>query len=175
MAEAKKITSTPKVNVAKKEIIEKKKFKPDDFIDCISITPGKLHFDGAKTKDHYTWADIDDVIPIAYQDLAFAARAKDKMMYKPRFIVLDKDFLAEFPALDAVYGSLYSSDDLKNILKLPVLQMEKAIKELPEGAKDALQVMVSTMIDEGTFDSVKRIQKLDEIFDTKMLMRLVQD
>ena len=35
MAEAKKVTSTPKVNVAKKETIEKKKFKFDYFINCI--------------------------------------------------------------------------------------------------------------------------------------------
>jgi len=174
MAENKKITSAPKVTV-EKEVIEKKRFKSDEFIDCISITPGKLHFEGAKTKNLYTWADIDDVVPLEYQDLAYAARSKDKIMYKPRFIVMDKDFLKEFPALEDLYGTMYSADDLKAILKLPASQMEKAIKELPEGAKDALQTLVSTMIDNGTFDSIKRIQKLDEIFDTKMLMRLVQD
>lgn len=173
-----KVTSTPKKVVEEKvieNVIEKKKFSATDEIPCISITPGELFYVGDKTKTLYTWADADDVIGIEYQDLAYAARAKNKMMYKPRYIVQDQDFLMEFPKLAEVYNGLYSITDLEEILSLPPSQMEKAIMALPEGAKDALQTLVATKIADGSLDSVKRIQKLDEIFDTKMLMRLVQE
>lgn len=174
-----KVTSTPKKVVEEKVIenvvTEKKKFSATDEIPCISITPGELFYVGDKTKTLYTWADADDVIGIEYQDLAYAARAKNKMMYKPRYIVQDRDFLKEFPKLAEVYNGLYSITDLEEILSLPPSQMEKAIMTLPEGAKDALQTLIATKIADGSLDSVKRIQKLDEIFDTKMLMRLVQE
>lgn len=154
---------------------EKKKFAPTELIPCLSITPGELFFVGDKTKTLYTWADANDVIDLEYQDLAYAARSRNKMMFKPRFIVQDKDFLKEFPKLEEIYSGLYSMQDLEDILKMQPARMAKAIETLPEGAKDALQTLVATKIANGTLDSVKRIQKLDEIFDTKMLMRLVTE
>lgn len=168
-----KVSSAPKKATEVKE--SKKKFAPSDLIPCVSITPGELFVVGDKTKILYTWADADDVIEIEYQDLAYAARAKDKMMYKPRYIVQDDDFLKEFPHLEEVYNGLYSVGDLEDILKLTPARMESAINALPEGAKDALQTLIATKIRDGSLDSVKRIQKLDDIFDTKMLMRLVTD
>lgn len=174
-----KVTSTPKKVMEEKEatekIVEKKKFSATDGIPCLSITPGEMFYLGEKTKTLYTWADANDVIDIEYQDLAYAARAKNKMMYKPRYIVQDRDFLKEFHQLEEVYNGLYSIADLEDILKLSPSQMGKAIASLPEGAKDALQTLVATKIADGSLDSVKKIQKLDEIFDTKMLMRLVQE
>lgn len=177
-----KVKSTPKVTAPKTEEdviqekkVEKKKFVATDLIPCVSITPGEMFFEGAKTKTLYTWPDADAVEELEYQDLAYAARSKDRMMYKPRYIVLDKDFLAEFPRLDEVYAGLYSIKDLESILNLSPSQMEKEISILPDGAKDALKTIIATKIANGTFDSVKRIQKLDEIFGTKMLMRLVSE
>ena len=182
-----KITSAPKRAAAKEEKketvmpteevvqVEKKKFSATELVPCLSITPGEMFYEGEKTKTLYTWANAEDIIGIEYQDLAYAARSKNQMMYKPRYIVQDQDFLNEFPQLEAVYNGLYSVADLEDILKLPPTQMERAIIALPEGAKDALQTLVATKIDNGTLDSVKRIQKLDEIFDTKMLMRLFQE
>lgn len=177
-----RVKSTPKTmqveevdNTEKVVKVEKKKFSATDMIPCLSITPGKLFFEGAKTKTLYSWADADAIEEIEYQDLAYAARAKDRIVYKPRFIVQDKDFLKEFPRLEETYAGLYSVEDLESILKLTPSQIERAVMSLPEGAKDALKTIVATKIANGTFDSVKRIQKLDEIFDTKMLMRLVEE
>lgn len=151
---------------------EKRKFSTSDLIPCISITPGEMFFIGDKTKKLYTWADADDIAYIEYCDLAFAVRAKNKMVYKPRFIIQDGDFLSEFHDIEEIYGSLYSTQDLKNILKLSPSQMEKEINTLPEGAKDSLKHIAATMIDNGTFDSAQRIKILDKIFGTNMLIKL---
>ena len=51
----------------------------------------------------------------------------------------------------------------------------ETIKKLPKGAKEALKGIASTMIESHTLDSVHRIKALDEIFDTKMLLTLVQE
>lgn len=193
MAEKKRVSSTPKKIEIEKDIerdveknvendkevttqtVQKKKFQPSDMIVCLSITPGRLFFDGKKTNTTYRWADIGDEIEVEYQDLAYGVRSRDRILMKPRFLIQDKDFIAEFPALENLYSGLYSAQDLKDILKLPPARMGAVIKELPVGAQEALETIVATMIADGSFDSIKRIQKLDEIFDTKMLMRLMED
>lgn len=152
--------------------VEKKKFSQTDMIPCVSITAGELFYVGNKSQTLYTFADINDVQEIEFRDLDYAARTKDKMMFKPRFIVQDADFVALHPSLDEVYSSLHSTKDLKDILKMSPIQMENAIYSLPIGAQDALKAIAATMVDNGTLDSVKRIQTLDSIFGTELLLKL---
>lgn len=152
--------------------VEKKKFSANDLIPCVSITPGEMFFVGNKSKDLYTFADVDDVVEIEFRDLDYAARTKDAMMFRPRFIIQDRDFIELHPELDDVYSTLHTTADLKAILKMTPSQMEKVIPTLPLGAQDALKTIAATMVDDGTLDSVKRIQTLDSIFGTELLLKL---
>lgn len=154
------------------EKVEKKKFKSDEMIPCVSITPGEMFYVGNKSNTLYTFADIDDVVEIEFRDLDYAARSKDAMMFKPRFIVQDADFVALHPSLDEVYSSLHSTKDLKDILKMSPAQMEKTINSLPEGAKDSIKTIAATMVDNGTLDSIQRVKVIDSIFGTEMLLKL---
>lgn len=171
MAYTKKETTNNSVDTTAIKV-EKKKFKPTDMIPCVSITPGEMFYAGMKSDTLYTFAGIDDVVEIEFRDLDYAARSKDVMMYKPRFIVQDKDFVALHDSLDKIYSSLHTAGDLKNILKLSPEQMKKAIISLPEGAKDSIKTIAATMVDNGILDSVKRVKALDEVFGTEMLLKV---
>ena len=151
---------------------KKKKFNPEDLIPCLSITPGEMFVMGQKSKNLYTFANIDEVVEIEFRDLDYAARTKEAMMFKPRYIVQDKDFIALYPVLDEIYSALNSVQDLQKILTLTPDKMKKAIMSLPEGAKDSIKTIATTMVDNGTLDSIRRVKILDEIFDTEMLARL---
>ena len=165
-------TETTQNETIVEETKKKKKFNAEDRIPCASTTIGELFYTGMKSGTLYTFADIDDVVDIEFRDLDYAARSKDAMMYKPRFIVQDKDFMALHPALDEAYGSLYSIKDLKDILKQTPDQMQKSIASLPEGAKDSIKTIAATMVDNGTLDSVRKVKVLDEIFGTEMLLKI---
>ena len=156
----------------KEQKATKKKFAPTEMIPCVSITAGELFYEGSKSKTLYTFADIDDVVEIEFRDLDYAARTKDAMMLKPRFIVQDQDFIEAHPILDEIYSKLHSTKDLKEILKMTPKQMENAIYVLPVGAQEALKTIAATMVDNGELDSVRRIQALDAIFGTELLLKL---
>lgn len=163
---------TEQTEQTEQKIKEKKKFNPTDMIPCVSITAGEMFYIGSKSQTLYTFANIDDTVEIEFRDLDYAARSKDKIMFKPRFIVQDADFVALHPILDNIYSSLYTNKDLKDILKLSPSQMEKVITSLPEGAKDSIKTIAATMVDNGTLDSIQRVKVLDSIFDTEMLLKL---
>ena len=65
---------------------------------------------------------------------------------------------------------MLSYNDLKDILKLDVVNMKKVISQLPAGAKDSMKNIASTQITNGFLDSVQKIKALDEIFDTKFML-----
>lgn len=149
-----------------------KKFKETELIPCLSVTVGGLHMNGIRSKDLYSWVEMGDVVEVEYRDLVAAIRKRSGFVFKPRFVIQDKDFLAQYPELEDLYGTLYTDEDIRSILTLPAAQMKEAIEKLPIGVKDAIKGLAMTGIDDGSLDSVSVIKALDEIFGTQMLLKL---
>ena len=147
-----------------------RKFAADDTIRCVSITSGELLMIGEKTKSVYKWADRGDEREVEYQDLIYAARAHSGFVFKPRFMIMDEDFLNQNPDVQEVYNTMYTLKDIKDVLALDPYSMKQTILSLPEGAKESIKSMAATMITNGTLDSVTKIKILDEIFDTQLML-----
>lgn len=168
----KKATEVEEVVVEKKPT--KKVFKDTDMIPCVSITYGKLLVVGDKSENLYRWIDFGDETEVEYRDLKSFIRSRKPCVYKPRFVIQDKDFLAEHKELEKIYGDLYSPADLRAILTYPASKMKEAIESLPLGAKEAIRDIACREIEDGVLDSIQRIKALDEIFGTQMLLKMTQ-
>lgn len=154
----------------------KKEFGQEDLILCRSMVSGQLFVDGVRSGLLYTFADYNDTCEIEYRDLIYLVRSyKDKTIYEPRIIIEDEDFIAENPKLAELYESMYTKGDLMEIINLPISQMVDTINALPMGCKNALKGITATMIDNGQLDSIQKIKAIDEIFETNMLLTLVQE
>lgn len=147
---------------------KKKVFTQTDLIMCRSVTTGGLYMEGAKTKQLYQWSDYGDESEVEYRDLVAEIRSRSSYIFTPRFIIEDEDFVNENPQLKQFYSQYLGVKELREILNLPVAAMAKKIVELPAGAKDSLRNIASSMIASGAIDSVAKIKKLDELFDTDM-------
>lgn len=170
-----KVENTEVKNTEVKSVpVEKKSYGQTDLILCKSITNGLLLATGARSGLLYRWADYGDEEGIEYQDLLYMVRSKDVSVYEPRFIIEDEDFVKQNPQLESLYESLYTTQDIKDVLMLPANRLRAAIEKLPAGVQKSLKGVASSMIDNGSFDSVAKIKILDEYFDTKMLLTLAQ-
>lgn len=159
------------VDVKKTSIVEKRKFKAEDGIPCVSITTGELIVTGPKTGIAYDWLGRGDTVEVEYQDLVACIRMNKACIKKPHFIVEDEDFLAEYPQVKEIYGTMYSYGDLRKVLTdLDVMSMKLTIESLPEGARDSIRNIASSMIQRGQLDSVNKIKMLDEIYDTNFML-----
>lgn len=168
-AESKVVIDTPVVKDTPKAET-KKGFTPTDGVICVSLVPGELGMIGLKSGQNYTWNGRGDEVEVEYQDLVAAIRMNKKHIKEPYFIIKDKDFLREFPDVDKIYASMYAISDLKDVLSLDVSRMKSVIISLPNGAKESLKSVASSMISNGTLDSIKKIQALDEIFNTNFML-----
>lgn len=87
-------------------------------------------------------------------------------VFLPRFVILDDDLLEDFPTVKKVYEKMYTRNDLLKILDMSTRQMEMEIKELPEATRTILEQMIATEIANGHLDSIAKVRKLSEIFDS---------
>lgn len=154
----------------KVEVKTPKKFEAMDGVLCRSIVDGVLVMEGIKSKNFYKWADANDVAEVEYQDLVSAVRSNTSYVFAPHFIIEDEDFLEQFPQVQKVYDSMYTTADLKEILKLPVTSMMKEIESLPSGSKDNLREIAGKMVLNGQLDSVQKIKALDNFYKTNFLI-----
>lgn len=149
-----------------------KKFKDDDMIPCVSITAGNLYLVGAKSNEKYTWEGIGSVVEVEHGDLIREVRNRTSYIFKPFFIIQDRDFLAQHPEVEDAYGAMYTPEDIRKVLSMDYRKMRSAIEQMPVGAQDALKDVAITMIERGELDSIQRIKVIDEYFGTEMLMKM---
>ena len=143
---------------------KKKEFKESDYIVCHSITPGGLTI-CCKNGDYYEFFDYGSETSIKYRDLVELVQKHSDHIFLPRILIDDADFVAEFPNLKSFYENLYTVDDLREILSMPLEQMSEAILKLPDGMKTTIKGLAGAMISNGEIDSVRTIKKLSEIFE----------
>lgn len=150
-------------------------FKANDLIPVRSITQGELLLPGKKSGILYTWSAYGDITEVEYQDLYTLKASRSGYIYTPFFIIEDEDLMADprWKDVATLYESMYKTEDLSQILRLPIAQFKKALKQSPAGLRDAIKIEVATRIEAGTFDSIAKIKAVDEVCGTDLLTTAV--
>ena len=146
-----------------KPVVEKRVFTDSDYILCRSVWSGGLNVI-SQSGNLYEFRDYGSECEINYRDLVTMIRRGSEHVFLPRFVILDEDFLKDFPTVQKVYGTMYTREDLVEILELPVSHMKREIEKLPKATKDSMRNLVATHIANGRLDSISKVRALTEIF-----------
>ena len=159
------VVKTQKKAAAKKV---EKTFAQDDLILCKSVTQGALIYPAKKSGNVYRFAGYGDETEICYGDLYPLLINRSRYLFDPLFTIEDDDVVnsSRWKSLKTFYDGLYTKSDVRDIIKLPPVQFEKALKQLPKGLVNAVKVAVATGIENGTFDSIKKIEIIDRVCGT---------
>ena len=180
----KKTTAKPKVTTVETEVInniveenvveetvtpvivkEKKVFTDSDYILCRSVCSGGLNV-VSQSGNLYEFKDYGAECEINYRDLVTLIRRGSDHVFLPRFVILDDDFLKDFPTVQKVYGTMYTMSDLVEILELPIAHMKAEIAKLPKATKDSMRNLIATQIANGKLDSISKVRVLTELFNS---------
>lgn len=140
-----------------------KVFTDSDYILCRSVCSGGLNV-VSQSGNLYEFKDYGAECEINYRDLVTLIRRGSDHVFLPRFVILDEDFLKDFPTIQRVYGAMYTMNDLMEILELPVTHMKREIEKLPESTKVSMRNLIATQIANGKLDSIAKVRALTEIF-----------
>lgn len=144
---------------------ENKTFTDSDYILCRSVWSGGLNV-VSQSGNLYEFKGYGSECEINYRDLVTMIRRGSSHVFLPRFVILDEDFLEDFPTIQKVYGEMYTKEDLIDILDLPVSRMRTEIAKLPEATKNSMRNLVATQIANGRLDSIAKVRALTEIFNS---------
>ena len=153
------------VEEVKPTTVEKKTFNDSDYILCRSVWSGGLNII-SQSGNLYEFKDYGSECEINYRDLVTLIRRGSEHVFLPRFVILDDDFLEDFPTVQKVYGTMYTMNDLVEILELPVHAMKREIEKLPQSTKDSMRNLIATQIANGKLDSIAKVRELTTIFDS---------
>ena len=150
-------------------------YAADALIPCRSLVAGYLNMRGGKTGNTYSWPDMGYVEYIEYQDLQFALLGRSSHLQEPLIIIEDEELLKErqWEKVGKIYENIYSSKNLSEVLNLPVGQMIEVIKKLPIGAKNSIVSLARTKMEDGSFDSIQKVKRIDELLGTDLKLFLV--
>ena len=161
----KTIEEVKPVMVSEPVVVEEKKtFTDSDYILCRSVCSGGLNV-VSQSGNLYEFKDYGAECEINYRDLVTLIRRGSEHVFLPRFVILDDDFLKDFPTVQKVYGEMYTKDDLIEILNLPVPAMKREIEKLPESTKNSMCNLAATQIVNKKLDSIATVRALTEIFN----------
>lgn len=155
---------------------EPRQFNQHDLILCRSVTAGWLGC-GGKSGQYYTFENFGDECEVEYQDLFALKQRKSPYLFAPLFVIEDDELLENprWADVQKFYNDkVYSMDDIEAVLNIPAGQFENALKSLPKGLAKTLQVEVAKRIEDGTFDSLRKIKIIDDVFGTDLRSVLAQ-
>jgi hypothetical protein len=156
---------TEKEVITKTEEKIKKTYTDSDYILCRSVWFGGLNVT-CNSGNSYEFKNYGAECEINYRDLVSLIRKGSDHVFLPRFVILDEDLLEDFPSVQKTYETMYTRNDLADILALPISQMKVEIAKLPDATKNVLCKMISTEIASGRLDSIAKVRALSEIFDS---------
>ena len=159
------VNETP---VEKKPV--KVNYSGETLIPCRSVTQGELLYRSKKTDNFYKWAAFGDITEMEYQDLVALKAQRSGYLYEPYFVIEDDNLLNDpkWSDIKDLYSTLVDAENLFDILNLPNDQFQKVFASLPSSLKRSVAIEVSTRLDAGTFDSLKKIKIIDEFAGTDL-------
>jgi len=143
-------------------------YNQHDLILCRSVTPGWLGMSG-KSGQYYVFTNIGDEQEIEYQDLFALKSSNSRYLYDPLIIIEDEELLENnrWKDLALFYDEkVYGLDNINEILNIPINKFKAALENLPKGLAKALTVEVAKRIEDGTFDSLRKINIIDDVCGT---------
>jgi hypothetical protein len=159
---------------AQKPVKTARKFAPDDLVLCRSIFPGTFLFTGAKTKVIYTFEAKGDECYVEYQDLLSAMLTKKRALTAPYILIEDEEVLesAHWQEIKKLYDKLNTLGDVNKLIAMPYVEFKKRFEQLPIGAKKNVMLTVSSLIRDGEFDSMNKIELIDKACNSNLAVLL---
>lgn len=157
--------------VAQAPVVERE-YEQYDLIPCRSLTSGTLYIDSTVTKSSntYEWSDFGDVREIEYQDLIAMKQRHSAFIYRPTFMIEDKELLAQprWRDVAALYKSLFPAADIEKLLRADVNTLRKTLKTLLPAVQMSVAEYAADMIESGKLDSITKIKAIDEVCGTEL-------
>lgn len=157
--EEKEIKKEERVEIKKAPRVARK-IEPNELIEVRSVTENGLTYVSPKTGLKVTWGRYGDVEYLDFSEIMTMRSMSRKFLEKPYVVIEDEDVVLKL-GLNRIYDNVLTKEEAQGFLALPLEEMKKQIKELPEGSRELIG---ETAISEvgTTFNDINKIKFLEK-------------
>lgn len=146
---------------------ERRKVNHSDTVTVMNTTTGKVMYRSRKTGAEWVFTEYGDTDQIEVGELVAMKNAHPKYVKEPWLLILDDD-VVDFLGLSKIYNNVLDPDELDDFFKLPEDKMKVILEGSPRGMKQLIVGTARQKLKNGTFDSVRKKNLIEETFDIQL-------
>ena len=154
--------SVPNKPFQRKEALDKQMLVP-----IMNVTNGTLIYQSRKSGSEFQFERYGDIEYIELYELLTMRSSQRRFLDEPMVIVLD-DEVADYLGLTRLYKKLSHATEIDRIFKMPLDQFKDIVESTPKGLAHLIISKAKEKIASGEFDSVQKIQVLEEIYKVQL-------
>lgn len=141
---------------------------PTDYITVRNGFNGKLVYKSKKTGEKFVWQEFGDEQDIELAELK-SARNSSKSFFENNWFMFDNPAVISYLGVERMYEHALNIDNFDDIFNMNPEDVKNRISLLSDGQKYSVKYRARTLIRNGTIDSLKMINALEEALDTELI------
>ena len=135
---------------------------------CKSSVPGKLIYVSQRQAGYrIVWNDIGSEEYVEFGELLSMRNTQPKFFSNCWIIPQDEDVIKRLNIQD-YYKNMFDVDNVDSFFDKPTKQFKEDLQKVPKGVGDAIVKKAMEKIDNGTLDSMKKIQAIEDTFKIEL-------
>jgi len=133
----------------------------------MNTTTGKVLYKSKKTGAEWVLTEYGDTDQIEVSELITMKNAHPRYLKEPWLMILDDD-VVNYLGLSKLYKNVLDPDELDELFKISNKKFEKILKDAPRGMKQLIVGTAKQKLENGTFDSIKKKELIEETFGIEL-------
>ena len=131
---------------------------------------GTLVYKSKKTGELFVWDRFGDEQDMELFELK-NAKSSGKEFFINNWFLFDDPEIVEWLGMEQYYKYALNTDDFDELFKKSPAEVKKTVEKLSKGQKKSLAFRAKQMIREGSIDSIKTINALEEALSIELIER----
>lgn len=162
------------VNEDSEEEVQSKKFRsdipPNQLITVMNITNGELIYVSKKTGAEWRFLEYGDMESIEFHEL-LTMRSSQRRFYDEPFILVMDDEVVDYLGLKKMYDTMVKPESIDDIFRMKNDDFQEVLMKAPKGIKHLIITRAKQKYEDGSLDSVRKINFINENFGTDIGQR----
>ena len=147
-----------------------RKLEPHTLVEVRNGFNGLLVYVSSRTGERFVWDSFGSVLDMELQDLRAAKNAHKGYFKNNWFLIDDKDVLENL-GVARMYSNSLSMNDFDDLFSLSPDEIKAKVADIPSGQKSSVIYRAKQLIEDGTIDSIKLINALEESLGVELIER----
>lgn len=143
---------------------------PNTFVTVKNGFSGRLVYKSSRTNEKFVWEEFGSEQDMELQELK-NAKSAHKTYFEKNWFLFDDPEVISYLGVEKFYASALSFEEFEDLFAYSPDDVKDRIATIPDGQRQSLIYKAKQMIADGTIDSMKMVNALEESLGVELIER----